>query len=446
MIIVRRKPDRRVTAALLAVAVLLPALLSGCGGTLPPPDVSRPGFGQDARGTVQLWVRAATQAASAPIVASFNRTHPHLQVKMTAIPDAQYVTKLATAIRGRSVPDVVDMDDINSTLLAYHEALTNLTPLMHRLPYRNRLSPAHRMLATYRGREYGLPFLADISVLYYNKSLFRRAGLDPNAPPRTLPAVLRDAQRINDLGNGVHGFSFGGDSPGIMGFTALPSVWASAADRPFTGSLDRQRAHAAGNPGMRNMLRFYHDVWHRGLCSPSSRTETGATWGKDFLSGKVGMWPGNEGALVAAGVPHSFAGKIGVTPLPGATKGQSVFAGGDNMGIPRGAQNASGAWEYMKYALRVSQQASLPAVGFTPVRADVATPAFTRRYPRTAVVLRALSKVGYAPKTLAYNTAVNQVSGPFFEMFTSAVFHGHVNRALRTGQVGLQRALLQAES
>jgi multiple sugar transport system substrate-binding protein len=438
-------PRRPLASMLLAGVAALP-LLSGCGGTLPSPDVSSPGFGRNAHGTVQLWVRAATVAASAPIVASFNRTHDHVTVKMTAIPDAQYVTKLATAIRGRHVPDMVDVDDINSTLLAYHEALTDLTPLVRRLPYRDRLSHAHAELATYRGRQYGVPYLDDISVLYYNKDLFRRAGLDPDDPPHNLAEVLSDARKIHRLGNGVSGISFGGNSPGIMGFTALPSVWANPSDRPFSGPLSHQKAHVVDNPSMRGMLRFYRTAWAEGLASPSSRTETGPTWGKDFLSGKVGMWPGNEGALIASGITSKFARNVGVVALPGATSGSSVFAGGDNIAIPRGAENASGAWEYIQYALRLKQQASLPATGYTPVRTDVATPRFVRRYPRTAVALRALDQVGYAPKTLAYNTAVNQVSGPFFQMFTAVVFHGQGRTALRDGQTGLERALLQAES
>jgi multiple sugar transport system substrate-binding protein len=436
---------RTITRLLVAGLVSLP-LLAGCGGTLPSPDVSAPGFGQHAHGTVQLWVRAATVAASEPIVAAFNRTHDDVTVKMTAIPDAQYVTKLATAIRGRHVPDVVDVDDINSTLLAYHEALTDLTPLVRRLPYRERLSHAHAELATYNGRQYGVPYLADISVLYFNKRLFRQAGLDPDRPPQSLAEVLVAARKIHALGHGVSGFSFGGNSPGIMGFTALPSVWSDPGDKPFSGVLSHQQAHVVDNPSMRSMLRFYRTVWAEGLSSPSSRTETGPTWGKDFLSGKVGIWPGNEGALIAAGITPEFARQVGVVALPGATHGTSVFAGGDNIAIPRGAENASGAWEYIRYALRVKQQSTLPAAGYTPVRTDVATQAFVRRYPRTAVALRALDRVGYAPKTLAYNTAVNQVSGPFFEMFTSVVFHGGGAKALREGQTGMERALLQAES
>ncbi len=176
---------------------------------------------------MHLWVRAATQAASVPIVASFNRTHPGLKVELTAIPDTQYVTKLSTAIRGRSVPDVVDIDDINSTLLGLSRGTHRHHAVGEKLPYLTKLSPAHLNLATYHGRIYAVPFAADISALYYNKKLFQQAGLDPAKPPTNLDQVLADARAITKLGHGIKGLSFGGDSPGIMGFTGLPSMWAS---------------------------------------------------------------------------------------------------------------------------------------------------------------------------------------------------------------------------
>jgi multiple sugar transport system substrate-binding protein len=436
------KPARRCALAPLLAALALVLTACAGAGVLPSPDISGAGFGAHASGTVRLWVRAATQAASVPIVESFNKTHPGLKVDLTAIPDTQYVTKLATAIRGRSVPDVVDIDDINSTLLAYHDALTDITTLAKKLPYLDKLSPAHLNLATYRGRIYAVPFAADISALYYNKKLFKQAGLDPAKPPRTLDEVLTDARAITKLGHGVKGFSFGGDSPGIMGFTGLPSMWASK-NYLFHGELGSQTAHISDNPALRKLLQFYRDIWAQGLSQPNSHTETGATWGKDFLAGTVGIWPGNEGVLIA-GMTPAFAKNVGVVALPGALRGSSVFAGGDNIAIPRGAKNASGAWEYIQYAQQLSQQATMPQSGFTPVRIDIATPSFAKKYPRTAVILDAL-RTGYAEKTLAYNTAVNQVSGPWFSMFTSAVFGGDVAGAIRKGQSGFARALNQAQ-
>ena len=120
-----------------------------------------------------------------------------MHVDLTVIPDTQYVTKFATAVRGRDVPDVVGIDDINSTLLAYHDALTNMTPLLDQLPFRNQLSPGHLNLATIHGRAYAIPVAADISVLFYNKRIFAAAGLGDRITRRARSSeVLSDARAI----------------------------------------------------------------------------------------------------------------------------------------------------------------------------------------------------------------------------------------------------------
>lgn len=424
-----------------ALAVVLGT--AGCGGgTLPEAKVGGAGFGATAHGTVVMWCRAATQTASQLVVDRFNASHKNLKVQLTAIPDAQYITKLATAIRARVVPDLVDIDDINTTLLASHQALTDLTPLISALPYKDKLSPGHLNLGTLGGKHYGLPFAADVSVLFYNKALFTKAGLDPNKGPTSLREVLTDARKINALGGGVKGYSFGGNSPGIMGFTALPNVWATKTHL-FQGPVGSQTVRVAGNEPLRQVLQFYRTVWAEKLAPVGDRTESGATWGADFKAGTVGIWPGNWGVMVSA--PKKFLSQVGAVALPGPTGGGSVFSGGDNIAIVRGAKNPAGAWQVAKFALAIEQQKVLPSSGYTPVRSDINTPEFRRTWRLDAVAVAELKR-GYAEKTLAYNTTFNQVSGPWFAMFIRAVFHGDVDGALRAAQPGFSRTLDQAQT
>ncbi len=306
----------------------------------------------------------------------FNATHKAVHVDLTVIPDTQYVTKFATAVRGRDVPDVVGIDDINSTLLAYHDALTNMTPLLDQLPFRKQLSPGHLNLATINGRAYAIPVAADISVLFYNKRIFAAAGLDPNNPPRTTSEVLSDARTITAKVHSAKGYSIAGDNPGILGFTGLPIVWASHAHL-FSGPLNSQQVNVAHNQPMHQLLQLYRTMWTEQLMPASDRTDSGATWGKDFLAGTVGMWPGNWASL-SGKIPANLSGQIGATAFPGVGGGRSEFDGGDNISIPRGASNPSGAWEFIKFALQAKQQADLPSSGFTPVRSDVDTAQFRK--------------------------------------------------------------------
>ncbi len=414
----------------------------GCGSKLPEPDVTAPGFGEEATGTVRFWCRAATLPASELMVQRFHEAQDELRVELTAVPEAQFVTKLATAIRGRAVPDLVGIDDINSQLFIYRDAFTDLTPLIDDLDYRNAISPGHLGLATYEDRYYGLPYLGDLSRLFYNKALFEQAGLDPDRPPRDFASILESVRAVGELGGDVYGYSFAGNCPGCLGFTMMPNVWATDTDI-IEGEIGDQVAAVDDNPALRELLELHRTLWAEQLVPEANRTEAGATWGQDFLRGEIGLFPCSYGAIVQNADPAVLP-DIGVTTLCGPDGGESLFCGGDNFGIPRGAPNASGGWQFARFASDLAQQSELPTVGFTPTRSDALDDEYREKFPLDVVALENLPDA-YAPTTLAYNTCFNQVDGPWFAMFQQAVYDGDVDGAIEDGQEGFTRSLEQAQ-
>jgi multiple sugar transport system substrate-binding protein len=439
----RRGSVRRRPARWAALAALAATSIAGCGNAAhKAADVTASTFGNNATGEVVFWARSDTITAAAPLVKEFNATHRHLKVVMDSIQDTQAVTELATAIRGRAAPDLVDLNDIYMPIFTQLDAFLNITSAVRALPYARHLSPGHLALATYDKRVYGVPYLADLSVLWINKTLFKRAGLNPNDPPRNFAEILADARKINALGHGINGFSFGGDCSGCLGFTTLPNIWA-AGSNVIRGSLDHQTGSVQGNASVSSLLRLYRTLWSEHLVPASDRTDTGATWGLDFAAGKIGIFPGGYGTVITE-VPKAKRSQFADVALPGPKGGFATFDGGDDLAIPEGAKNASGAWEFMKWVLQIKQQDQLPAFGYTPVRSDTLTPAFERSNPLDVVALRALAH-GVAPVTTAYNSIFNQAGGPWLSMFDTAVYDGQVKAAMAATQQGFDQ-LLKDES
>ncbi|HYH30238.1 MAG TPA: sugar ABC transporter substrate-binding protein [Pseudonocardia sp.] len=426
-------------AGLGALAAGLPA----CSSVLPAPDTTAPGFGTSATGTVRVWCRAATQDGLTSLVDRFNASQDRLVVELTPIPDVQYVTKLATVIRARDVPDLVDIDDINSLLFVYRDAFTDLTDLIADLGYADRLSPGHLALATVEGRQYAVPYLADCSVLFCNTRLFERAGVDVDEATTDLDALRDAARRITALGGDVRGWTFPGNDQGTLGFVVQPHVWAADTDL-LRGEVGAQRGNVVGNEAVARTLEFYRALWVDGLVPPDAFADDGSRWGADYQAGRIGMIPYNYSTVVLDSDPEIVA-DTAVRLLPGPDGGRAFFDGGDNMCIPRGAANASGAWEFVKFALDLPQQSALPEGGFTPVRSDVATPEFAARYPLVLPPLQAQDE-GYAPQTLAYNEIYNQPDGPWLAMFRRAVFDGEIEAAMAEAQTGYDRILRQAQA
>jgi multiple sugar transport system substrate-binding protein len=396
-------------------------------------------FGVNATGVVHFWARQATDGPAKALVAAFNASHKNLKVVLHLTPPNDDTSQLATAIRAGSVPDVVGLNDIDVPTFSHENALMNITKYVNALPYKSALSPGHLKLATINGQYYGLPYLADLSVLWYNKKLFKDAGLNPNDPPTNYAQIVADSAKISALGHGIYGFSFAGDCQGCLGFTMLPSLWADGVHM-INGPLGQQTANVANDSELKTMLADYRTMWARHETPAADQTQNGLTWGKDFEAGKVGILPGDYGFAAAFTTPAQKA-EFADAPLPGVTgDSYSTFDGGDDFVIPAGAPNASGAWEFIKWALEPAQQVKYPSEGMTPIRTDVLTPQFSATNPYDAIALKALAK-GSVEYTLAYDAVYNEPGSPWFKMFEDAVYNGNLSAGIQEGQSGIQSTL-----
>lgn len=433
------RSSRLLLAGVLASALLL----SACGGgsTTPSSSAGSKTFGSGATGVVHFWARSATSATAKLMVKEFNASHKHLKVVLTETANGEAVTKLATAIRAGAPPDLIGLNDIDMPIFSHEGAFMNLTKYVDALPYKSSLSPGHLGLATYEGKYYGVPYLADLSVLWYNKKLFAEAGI--SSPPTTFAAILADAKKVQALGHGNHGFSFAGDCEGCLGFTMLPDVWATGTHL-ISGSIPHQKASVAGNSALKQLLTLYRTIWADHLYAPGDRTQNGTTWGANFVKGHTGIFPGGYGSIRPK-LTSADRANFADVPLPGPSGGYSTFDGGDDFAIPKGASNPSGAWEFIKFVLAKAQQLQYPSTGFTPVRTDLLNASYKAAHPFDSVALKALAK-GYAPTTLAYNSIFNQPSGPWFGMFSEAVYQGKLSAAVSAGQSGFTQQLSQSGS
>jgi multiple sugar transport system substrate-binding protein len=419
-------------------------LAAGCASSGSPATSAPPSsnFGVNATGTVQFWARTVSKLLAQKLVSEFNATHKDLKVKLTLTSINDDVTTMATSIRAGDPPDVVGLNDIDVPTFTRNGSFMDLTAQIAKLPYKAQLSPGHMGLAAYQGKQYGVPYWGDLSVLWYNKKLFAQAGLNPDNPPASYAEILSDAQAISKLGHGIYGFTFAGDCQGCLGFTVQPGIWADGSHL-MNGGIGSQTANITGNTALVNALTLYRQIWAQHLAPDNDRTDNGPTWGQDFAAGKIGIMPGGYGQVVGIAKPSQLGTELMDATLPGSSGGYSTFDGGDDFVIPTAAKNASGAWEFIQWVLQTQQQEQYPDLGATPIRTDVLTPAFSAAHPLDAVALKALAQ-GYAPPTLVYDQMFNQPSGPWFQMFTTAVYDGDMHGALQQGQSGLTRLLQQA--
>jgi multiple sugar transport system substrate-binding protein len=154
--------------------------------------------------SISFWVRTADQGFTEPLVKAYN-ARGGTQIKLTVIPQDDFVSKFGTAVAGGAGPDVVSVDLIFLPAFAKSGQMTDMTDFQKSLPFAKSLSPSHVRLSTFEGKVYAVPFSAESSILLYNKDLFKRAGLNTNKPPKNWAEIEAYAKKITALGDGKFG-------------------------------------------------------------------------------------------------------------------------------------------------------------------------------------------------------------------------------------------------
>lgn len=399
--------------ALTAAAGVAAALLVGCQG-----ESSSGGGGagggtaaKDDGTTLTLWTRAPTQGFTQVLVDAYNSSHQN-KVKLTAFPADSYQQKVATAAGAKQLPDILASDVVYTPNYASKGLYLDITSRVDTLPFKDKLAPSHVQVATFDGKTFGVPHDIDLSALFYNKVLFRKAGLDPDKAPTTMLEVYDAAAKISKLGGGVSGYFFGGSCPGCMLFTTWPMIWAAGGtvidDAGKKSTMDTEQAAA--------VYSLYRKMVTERIVPNAVRSETGPTWIQAFGEGKVGLQP--LGATALAGFKEGADLEIGVAPIPGMNGGKSSFIGGDVVGITSTSTHADQAWDFVSWTLSDQAQVEVVAKGKNiTVRSDLASNKYAAQDPRL-VTFNELSTQGQTPNSVNFGQTYNDPNGPW----TSAVF------------------------
>lgn len=410
--------SRRSVLTLGAAAVAATFGLSGCSAVLPETNVAAANFGKNPSGSIRFWCRATAFKPAQLIVEKYHRAQQAVRIELTVLPEGQMTTKLATAIRGGSVPDVVAPDSVTTPVFSTRDALTDLTPLISELPYAEYLNKPLLDVASFNGKIYGLPALSNVSQLFWNKELYETAGLDPEKGPSNYAEYLEHAAAVQSI-NGVSGVTFTGNSAGILGYVIQPHFWADQS--PFyKGPLGHQQAAVLGNEPLRRTLELYRSFYTEGFAQPGAEADSGAAWGQDFLKGTVGLFPGSYDLVVGGATPE-FLDKLGVSAFPGPDGNVSQFSGGAVLSIPRGAANPGAAWDFIRFVGELEQQSELAALGWYPVRSDILKTGFAEKFPLMVPGMERMNE-GFAAPTTLYTQLTNTVQSPWLAMFREAVF------------------------
>jgi multiple sugar transport system substrate-binding protein len=430
-----------------ALAIIFVLLVSACGGgatpspstggssTAPSTAASAPaesaaasvgasgsqaasaGQGIDDGTKITLWTRAATEARVRPIVTAYNSSHKN-QIDLTVVPTDDYQAKVGAAAGSNGLPDLFSADVVFMPNWTSQGLFQDITSKIAALPYADKIAQAHIKASTWENKQYGLPFIVDLSVWLYNKKLYQQAGLDPEKPPTTLKEFADQARAVGKLGGDIKGTFFGGNCGGCEVFTWWPIVWADG-QQVMNDAGTQSMLASDENKQIYSTFRGLVDdgtVW-----MPDSKTETGPTWTGYFLTGKVGImpWPATTTGLESDNLKLA---DVGATPIAGIGGGSSTFVGGDSIGIGRDSKVPDQAWNFLAWLEDEDAQVNVIAKGGNVVsRTDLATNQYSSADPRL-VMFNTIAGKGQTPFALKFGQTFNDPQGPWLVLLRDAVF------------------------
>jgi sn-glycerol 3-phosphate transport system substrate-binding protein len=194
-------------------------------------------------------------------------------------------------------------------------------------------------------KTYGIPFQRSTIVMYYNKDMFRAAGLDPEKAPSNWKELVEMGKKLTKKDSNGNVTQWGAMIPS----TGYP-YW-------MFGALTKEKGHKlmnqAGNktyfddPKAIAALEFWKDLGNKHQVMPKGMIEWG-TLRQNFLEEKTAIMWHSTGNLTAVKNAASF--DFGVAMLPADTE--------------RGSPTGGGNFYLFKNATTEEKQAALKLVKF----------------------------------------------------------------------------------
>ncbi|WP_055611017.1 ABC transporter substrate-binding protein [Streptomyces phaeochromogenes] len=271
-------PRRALAAAVVALA--LPLSACGSGGD--------EGGSADASGkvegdiTFQTWnLRANFKPYFEGLIADFEKKYPGTKVKWVDQPAEGYADKISADAAGGTLPDVVNVSPDLVAPLAKAGLALDLDKSAAK--YKKEYLPGAWASHEIPGMEgtYAFPWYLNTGPLFYNKSLFKEAGLDASKPPKTYDELFDNALELADKSDGK-----------VATLANVPTI--EDFGRYGVELMNKEGTAFAFNDAKGvELLTKYKELYDAKALDSQALTATPESSGKKFLTGAVAMNPGS---------------------------------------------------------------------------------------------------------------------------------------------------------
>lgn len=293
-----------------------------------------------------------------------------LNVQYVAGSGDAYASQLALDIQAKAGPDVFDLDGPYVGEFATSGYLKPLNTVVGAGTVNSwsgweQIPASVQSNMSFAGQRYGIPIGTDGRVLFYNKSVFAKAGLPADWHPTSWGDILSAARTIKSNDPGVIPLQINagansnfGEATTLQGF--LPFL-AGAGQLVYDETTQKWQGNT---PAMGEALNFFQTIYSQGLAdraiqvNPQGRTVSF----QEFAAGKIGVLLESEylyESVLAPGGLAPMASReqdVGYTLIPSMNPGSGIrgqdfvsLSGGGGRAINPYTKNPAIAWDLLTF-------------------------------------------------------------------------------------------------
>ncbi|MFF1633912.1 ABC transporter substrate-binding protein [Leifsonia sp. NPDC058248] len=354
---------RRILISILTAGAIA-ATLAACGS-------SGGSNAMTAHGPITIWYSNNAQEVQwgKAMVSSWNSAHPKEQIKAQEVPAGKSTEEvIGAAITAGTTPCLV-FNNLPAATGQFEKAggLVDLSKFSDGDSYiKARSGSAADQYKSPNGDYFQMPWKSNPVMIFYNKALFAKAGLNPDAPDlSTYDKFIAAAKKIKASGAAPYAIYPTPTSEFFqVNFDFLPLY---AAETGGTSMVENGKA-TVDSPEAIDVANFWKTIYSDGLAGKEQYQ------GDAFADGKAAM------AIVGPWAIAFYGDKVkwGSVPVPtknGMTADQTfTFPDAKNVGMYSSCKNQGTAWDVLKFATSKDQDNKLLNVtGQMPIRDQLST-------------------------------------------------------------------------
>ncbi|PIU18168.1 MAG: hypothetical protein COT16_03155 [Elusimicrobia bacterium CG08_land_8_20_14_0_20_44_26] len=340
------------------------------------------------------------------IALEFEKENPGIDIKVQRVPWNGHESKLMTSMITNTAPDIARVDVAFLPRLVISNSVLELSQFgeINTDDYVQAAINSNIFVENGKKKIYGLPDQTTGAALFYNRKMFREAGLDTKKPPRSWDEFIETAKRLTKDKDGdgkidQYGFAMDNDLWWTFPFFNTFGV-KFLSDDGKKCLLNSQ----AGCAALQLKVDLYkkHKVeagaWQSGAIPP----DTGFI---NEMYAMVLMGPWNIKRFKDAGLD------FGIALIPRGPAGSSTNVGGTDMVVLRKAKNPEICFKFLKYLTSPRVQAKWATdLAQIPVNIKAENYIDFSKQPEIKIFFEQMKTAIARPKVISYSELSNVVN------------------------------------